>query len=316
MKDFSVFYPTNHCDAHREYCEELKVLSDKYTFDNLPRRDYGSKYEEIGDLIRKADYLMAWLGGGVEKRFGTKNSTVELLFDMTEEDFALIKERGVKIVGLSDVTYLLAALQNRGIKCYHGPNLVSKFINCDGDSERLLMFESLENALNNDECTIDLGDKAFNVTENPTVVNGGKAKGRIVGGNAETLCAILRMYPEYMLKRKAGDIIFIESVHPSYDENGTAIQLKTLSNNGFFESASAVIIGKGKTPLIKRGEERDWKNREWEYEHLVESVKKFIPKNIPVIINAPSGHVSPMMTIPLGSEAELDADNLKLKILK
>ena len=316
MRDISVFYPTNHCDGHREYPNELKVLADKYNFDNLPRRDYTSKYDEISDLIKKADYLMAWIGGGIEPKFGTSNSTIELLFDMTEQDFALVKERGAKVIGLSDVTYLLAALQNRGIKCYYGPNLLSKFIRCDGDDERTLMYESLENALNNDEYTIDLNDKRFNVTENPTVLRGGKARSRLIGGNAETLRAIQESNPQYMLKRQKGDIIFLESVTPGYDEEGISIQLKILAENGFFNDVSAVIIGKGQHPCQKSGDQRLWYDRKWEYDCLVKTVDLLIPKNIPVVINAPSGHVSPMMTIPLGCEAELDADALTLKILE
>ncbi len=316
MRDIAVFYPTNHCDSVRDFSEQLKEICKKYNFINLPRKYHASKYDEFMTLAKSHEVLMAWIGGGVEPKFGTTNSTVELLFQMTDKDFEFIKNKGVKVIGLSDVTYILAALQNNGMVCYYGPNLCSKFITCGGEDERTLMYNSLETALNNNEYVINLADKDFNPTEMPTVVNGGKAKGRIVGGNTETIGAALRMYPEYALKRQPGDIIFLEAVCPGYDEEGFSRQLKYLKQHCFFDDASAIIIGKGQRPWVNVDGERKMVDRSYEYENLIKSVKEFLPKGIPVIINAPSGHVSPMMTMPLGCTAELDADNLTLKIIK
>lgn len=316
MRDIAVFYPTNHCDSVRDFSEQLKEICKKYNFINFPRKYHASKYDEFMTLAKTHNVLMAWIGGGVEPKFGTTNSTVELLFQMTDKDFEVLKSRGVKVIGLSDVTYILAALQNNGMVCYYGPNLYSKFITCGGEDERTVMYNSLETALNNNEYVIDLADKDFNLTEMPTVVYGGKAKGRIVGGNTETICAALRMYPEYALKRQTGDIIFLEAVCPSYDEEGFSRQLKYLKQHCFFVDASAIIIGKGQRPWVNVDGERKMVDRSYECENLIKSVKEFLPKGIPVIINAPSGHVSPMMTIPLGCKAELDADNLTLKIIK
>ena len=316
MRDISVFYPTNHCDSVRNFTKELSVFKEDYNFLNMPRRSYTSKYVEFCDLVKNSDVLMAWIGGGVEPKFGTSNSTVELLFDLKPEDFEFIKQKGVKIIGLSDVTYLLAALQNNGIECFYGPNLFSKFIQCGGDDERILMRDSLEKALSLDEYTIDLAQKEFNPSEMPVAVNGGKAKGRLIGANTDTLCAILRMYPEYMLKRQKGDVIFLEAVTPTYGDDGTAVQFEKLAESGFFDDAAAVIIGKGKNPVKRKGEERDWLNRQGEFEMLVNGVKQFVPENVPVIVNIPCGHVSPMLTLPLGKTVELDTDNMTLKILK
>lgn len=316
MRDIAVFYPTNHCDSARDFSEQLKEICKKYNFINLPRKCHASKYDEFMALAKTHEVLMAWIGGGVEPKFGTTNSTVELLFQMTDKDFEFIKNKGVKVIGLSDVTYILAALQNNGMVCYYGPNLYSKFITCGGEDERTVMYNSLETALDNNEYVIDLADKDFNLTEMPTVVNGGKAKGRIVGGNTETIGAALRMYPEYALKRQPGDIIFLEAVCPGYDEEGFSCQLENLQKHHFFDDISALIIGKGQRPNQRKGNELLWLDRKWEYDCLLKTIKKLIPENIPVIINAPSGHVSPMMTIPLGCTAELDADNLTLKIIK
>lgn len=316
MRAISVFYPTNHDDSELDYSKELKSLFKNYELINLPRKDYSSKYSEFSDLLRCGKLLMAWRGGSVRGE-DTANSTVELLFDLSKSDYEYIKSNDIQVIGYSDVTYLLSNLLNNGIVCYYGPNLQSKFIEAPTDKEKEQMQKYMELALFSQEYTIDMFDMDLYTTDKPYTLQGGSAKGRLIGGNLATLFDMQTKFPQYMLKRKSGDILLLEDVDPKYCEENDALEkveyvetyFQTLFDHGFFEDISALLIGRSKDPIVfgKEVFKISLSPREEMY-YLEKVVSKYISKKIPIIANVPCSHTFPMITLPLGKCVEVDAD--------
>lgn len=75
-------------------------------------------------------------------------------------------------------------------------------------------------------------------------MQGGGARGRLIGGNLATLFDMQTKFPQYMLTRRPSDILLLEDVDPKYFEENDAIEnveyvetyFQTLFNNGFLKA--------------------------------------------------------------------------------
>lgn len=241
--------------------------------------------EEINNFFadKDIDAIICMRGG-----YGC-NRLVELL------DFEMIKRNPKIFVGYSDITTLHIALNEKAnLITFHGPMAVSNFT---GNYNR----DTYENFI---EILSNLKDKQSikNITKELGVLNEGRAKGKLVGGNLATLIATLGT--EYDLDYN-GKILFLEDIgEKTYKIDRFLNQLK---KHGVFEKIEGLVLGDFKN--CTQASEKDMTLLEV-FQNYFKELKK------PIIYNFESGHSEPMLTLPLGAICEIDTYNKELRVLE
>lgn len=241
--------------------------------------------EEINNFFddKSIDAIICMRGG-----YGC-NRLIELL------DFEVIKRNPKIFVGYSDITTLHIALNEKAnLITFHGPMAVSNFTgNYNRDT-----YENFIEMLSNSKYEQSIK----NITKELKVLNEGRAKGKLVGGNLATLIATLGT--EYDLDYN-GKILFLEDVgEKTYKIDRFLNQLK---KHGVFEKIEGLVLGDFKNCI--QDSEKDMTLLEV-FQNYFKELKK------PVIYNFESGHSEPMLTLPLGAICEIDTYNKELKVLE
>jgi len=229
-------------------------------------------------------------------------------------DWDLIKDSPKIFCGYSDITALNNAIfAKTGLVSYSGPaySTFGQELYFDYTLEYfkkcLLSDESFE-IKPSDNWSDDAwykNQKERNLIKNNgfLVINEGKARGTILGGN---LCTFnLLQGTEYFPDLK-DSILFLED-----DDTSLPISLdrdlQSLIHQPLFGGVKGIVIG------------RFQKKSEMPNDILIKIIKtKKELDNLPVIANVDFGHTSPMITFPVGGEVNLEAENgkIKLEILK
>lgn len=131
---------------------------------------------------------------------------------------------------------------------------------------------------------------------------GGRARGRVIGGNLNTMQGIWGS--KYMPEIKNGDILFIEDCLK--DAATIERSFSFLKVNGVFEKVSGIILGKHE--LFQ-----DLNTGRKPYEILLEVLGD---TKIPFMADFDCCHTHPMITLPIGCEIELDVTNKKVTIVR
>lgn len=241
--------------------------------------------EEINSFFadKSIDAIICMRGG-----YGC-NRLIELL------DFEVIKRNPKIFVGYSDITTLHIALNEKAnLITFHGPMAVSNFTgNYNRDT-----YENFIEMLSNSKYEQSIK----NITKELKVLNEGRAKGKLVGGNLATLIATLGT--EYDLDYN-GKILFLEEIgEKTYKIDRFLNQLK---KHGVFEKIEGLVLGDFKNCI--QDSEKDMTLLEV-FQNYFKELKK------PVIYNFESGHSEPMLTLPLGAICEIDTYNKELKVLE
>lgn len=241
--------------------------------------------EEINSFFddKSIDAIICMRGG-----YGS-NRLIELL------DFEVIKRNPKIFVGYSDITTLHIALNEKAnLITFHGPMAVSNFTgNYNRDT-----YENFIEMLSNSKYEQSIK----NITKELKVLNEGRAKGKLVGGNLATLIATLGT--EYDLDYN-GKILFLEEIgEKTYKIDRFLNQLK---KHDVFEKIEGLVLGDFKNCI--QDSEKDMTLLEV-FQNYFKELKK------PVIYNFESGHSEPMLTLPLGAICEIDTYNKELKVLE
>ena len=264
--------------------------------------------EELNALIRNPEVkcIMATIGGM------NSNSILPYI------DYEELKRNPKIIIGYSDVTAILLAIYAKtGINTYYGPALVASF------GELSPFVDSTYNYFK--DITVDeikfpyalkipeywteeyinweTQNRSKEQRENKWItVYEGMVSGRLIGGNLNTIQGIWGS--EYMPKIEEGDILFIED---SLKDAATIERsFSFLEVNGVFDRISGIILGKHE--LFN-----DLKTGKKPYEILLEVLGD---KKLPFLAEFDCCHTHPMMTLPIGSQIELDATNKKVTLIK
>jgi muramoyltetrapeptide carboxypeptidase len=206
----------------------------------------------------------------------------------------VIKQNPKVIMGFSDITSLLIALNSKtGLVTFHGPVGNSGWNDFSVDYiKRVLMKKEMVNYAypENDN------DKPYTITV-------GKAKGILMGGNLTVLAGIIGS--EYLPHWK-NKILFLEEAKEepySIDRMLTQLKLADVLNK-----ISGFVFGK----CVKCDAEEPQKA--FLFKEVLEQHIK--PLGIPAFYGAMIGHIENKYTIPIGAEAEIDADKCSLKLLE
>lgn len=274
-------------------------------------KTYGDIYRRWGylagdDEARAEELMQAVADPEVAAIFPTRGGTgITRLLDVL--DYSVFRRHPKILAGFSDITALHAALQSQaGWVTFHSPHPNDGIGTEDGfpDLTARTFWRALlaENYISREKPGYEVP-----LTEEErskvTILSGGKAQGRLVGGNLSLVAALLGTPYEFDM---TGNILFLEDVGEApYRVDRMISQLRL---SGKLEVLNGIVLGQftdcepapGKPSLTLREIFADY----------------FGGLGIPVIENFPTGHTHENTTLPLGVEVELDADSKKLTVLE
>lgn len=264
--------------------------------------------EELNALIRNPEVkcIMSTIGGM------NSNSILPYI------DYEELKRNPKIIIGYSDVTAILLAIYAKtGINTFYGPALVASFGEFSPFVDRTYNYfkEVIVDEIKfpyaleipeywtEEYINWETQYRSKEQRENQWItVHEGMTRGRVIGGNLNTIQGIWGS--EYMPKIKEGDILFIED---SLKDAATLERsFSLLQVNGVFDRISGIILGKHE--LFN-----DLKTSRKPYEILLEVLGD---RKIPFISEFDCCHTHPMMTLPIGSQIELDATNKRITLIE
>lgn len=211
-------------------------------------------------------------------------------------EYDAVKSNPKIFIGYSDITAIHIALNQKcDLVTFHGPMAASDMIDSFDEFSEDSYMKSVTST------------EALGILRNPdgtdikTLIPG-KASGRIVGGNLSLIAAT--MGTPYEIDTK-GKLLLIEDIGEyTYCVDRMLTQLRL---SGKFEDCEGIILGdfKGCLPQYEGSDQTLMEV----FNDIILETKK------PTIYNFMTGHCTPKITIPLGVEAVLDADNATLEMV-
>jgi muramoyltetrapeptide carboxypeptidase len=207
-------------------------------------------------------------------------------------DYNSIAENPKFIMGFSDITSLLIGINTKvNLITFHGPVGLSSW-----DPFSVSCFNN----------TIILGDKNIfpcRREDDVLALAPGIAQGELIGGNLSVFVSLIgtNYLPDFDRK-----ILFLEELNE--DPYKIDRMLMQINQSGIFDKLAGLVFGVFSNCHPENIDQSF---------SLLEVIKHHVlPLNIPVIYNAPFGHTTKKWTIPIGSLAEINADNLSLELLE
>lgn len=214
-------------------------------------------------------------------------------------DLDTIRSNPKVLVGYSDVTALLVGIHARtGLVTFHGPQPRDVL---SAEWMRRVLFDAEAPLLENPS---EIASGLTVQTEHRIrTLRGGKARGRLLGGNLTVLTAIMgsQYLPDW-----DGAILFLEDVNEAvYRVDRMMTQL---SLAGVLERISGFVFGR--CTDCDSGTSYGSLTLEQVLRDHIE------PLGVPAFSGALIGHIPKQWTVPLGVEAELDADRGTIQLLE
>jgi muramoyltetrapeptide carboxypeptidase len=236
-------------------------------------------------------------------------------------DFELIGEHPTVFQGYSDITVLHWAIaKHAGLGTFYGPALVpelGEFPEVLEHTDRYLRAAWFEDApivyepspLWTDEL-LDFDQKVdltrgreLHESEGWVTIRDGVASGPLYGGCLETICWHLKGSSAWTTPR--GAVFLLEMSEEAPSPADVDAYLTDLEHLGVFDAAAALVIAR------PYGYTADDRARLWEV-----VAARTEAAGLPVLGNVEAGHADPMLTLPFGATAEIDAGRKTLRLLE
>jgi muramoyltetrapeptide carboxypeptidase len=265
-------------------------------------RFFPAKVNRFGYLagtdLERAEALMdAWTNEEVKAIWCFRGGYgTQRILDYLE--YETIKARPKIFIGMSDITALHQAIQQKtGLVTFLAP-VLNFFDNNDGEFDDSYAFSSFEEILVNQRS----GEIPLPPGQEIEVISAGKAEGKLVGGN---LCLVSALCGTKWQLNTEGKVLILEEVSESiYRIDRELWQLK---ESGLLDKPAAVILG-------------TWKdcNPNGNYSLTLEQVFNYYfgEAPYPVIRGFPTGHGKYQTTLPLNAMVEIDTEAKSVKILE
>lgn len=228
-------------------------------------------------------------------------------------DYDLIRGNPKILCGYSDITALQNAILGKtGLVTYSGPHFstfgMKQRFDFTLDHFKKCLFEEGPLELkpsefwSDDQWYLDQENRNFIPNSGYTVINPGRAKGTIIGGN---LCTFNLLHGTEFKPAFHNSILFVEDDEllgemsdVEFDRN-----LQSVIHLPDFSGVKAIVIGRFQKAS----------------QMTVEKIRKIISTkrelmNIPVIYGVDFGHTDPYITFPIGGTAELEAEGESVRI--
>ncbi len=204
-------------------------------------------------------------------------------------DYGALRRHPKALMGYSDITALHSAVATRcDLVTYHAPVGRAELTPFTRDSlERAVVKQT-------DSCGAAAQAKTL---------RGGRARGRLVGGNLALLAALAgtAFAPSYQ-----DAIVVIEDVNE--DVYRIERMLLTLRLGDAFATCTGLVFGQFTNTPEARPDSGGSRTLEAVLREVADALR------VPCIAGVPVGHVADQWTVPLGSEAEFDADARRLTV--
>lgn len=266
-------------------------------FDHYRSGTIKARADELNELINNKDVkcIMAAGGGWVS------NSILPYI------DYEAFIRNPKIVVGFSDITAIILGIYAvTGIHTFYGSDLISFGETQPFNDYNYKFFSNILVDVQKPHYNFEIPPLWAGRTSNKAnreihesnewiTVSGGCAKGRLIGGNLNTITGIWgsRYMPEIM----EGDILLLEDV--AKNASITERSFSLLKLNGVFDRVKGIILGK------HDGFDDEGTGRK-PYEILLEVLGH---TNIPILSEFDCSHTEPHFTLPIGAEIELDATN-------
>ncbi len=217
-------------------------------------------------------------------------------------DFGLIKRNPKVFIGFSDITALhLAIFQKTGLVTFHGPVGASDF----SDYTRTHVLNTIMKVSAPYEIELPAPPEGADPTLYKTiVVNGGKCRGRLIGGNLSLISALNGT--DFGLKDVRGKILFLEDVSEApYRVDRMLTQL--------IQSVDMRLVAGIALGVFTKTENED----DSPSQSMIDVFRDRLGGlGVPVIYGLSFGHIRDQFTLPIGVEAELDTLKSTLTLLE
>lgn len=216
-------------------------------------------------------------------------------------DYDAIRRNPKVLLGYSDITALHSAIQAQtGLVTFHGPMGSGSWNRFNADQFRRVFFERELMEYRN---VVDLGDELVQRKNRTVTINGGKARGELVGGNLSVLVALAGSpyLPDF-----AGKILFLEDV--SEAPYRIDRMFSTLKLMGVLDRIAGLVFGE-----CTDCEPGDGYGSLTLAQILDDYVK---PLKIPAYRGAMIGHIRQQFIVPVGGRVEMDADAGTFRMLE
>lgn len=218
-------------------------------------------------------------------------------------DFDVIEANPKILIGYSDITALHAAIAAKtSMVSYLGPNAGSSWRTFEADVVKGLLFDGEK--LEYKSLTENNGTLVPRINRPRTVV-GGRAEGRLVGGNLTVFSSLVGTpyFPDL-----SGTILCLEDIGEKIYRVDR--MLTQLALGGHFKNLKAVALGGFTDCGPDENEPYGGFLLGEVFEH------HFAGLGIPVFRGAQFGHIKDNATLPLGALARVDADACTIKLLE
>ncbi len=286
-----------------------------------PIRAYAAQLEAAGYKVAIPEGIegrrKGYLGGTDDQRADELNQAirdpkVRAIFPVTggvgltriidRLDYEALRRDPKVVIGYSDLTALhLAIAAKARLITFHSPMPMHSLWKADRP-EHAFAADSFRRAVFLD--AYRSGEAGFAIAtppdHRPKALVGGKARGRLLGGNLSLICAT--MGTPYAIHPR-GTILLLEDVNEApYRVDRMLSQLHLA---GVLDQVSGVVAGSFYPAGHKDADEIDRVLREW-----------LGPLKVPVVWKFPVGHNAENATLPEGGQVELDADAGTLRLLE
>lgn len=217
-------------------------------------------------------------------------------------DYALIRRRPKFFGGFSDLTCLLNAIQQQtGLVTFHGPVAASEWNPFSVAHFKALVMEGQAMLLRNPQG--ERGEHLVQTQDRTTTLRGGRARGRLLGGNLAVLSSLAgsAYFPDCR-----GAILFLEEINEYIYRVDR--MLSTLRLTGALGGLAGVVLGK--FTKCEPGDGYGTLTLDEVFDDY------FLPLQVPVYRGAMIGHIKRKFTVPVGLDAEIDADAGTLQLLR
>jgi len=236
-------------------------------------------------------------------------------------DYNLIRENPKVFQGFSDITVLHWALaKNSGLSTFYGPALVpelGEFPHVLAHTDRYLRSAwfgvepiSYEPSETWTDEQLDWNMEAdlkrpreLRSSDGWITIREGAVSGVLIGGCLESICWHVKGSPSWL--DLTGAVLFLEMSEQAPSPADVDGYLTDLEQLGVFEAAAALVFA------------RPYGYTDEDAVVLWDVVaRRTEAAGLPVLANVEAGHTDPMITLPLGLPAELDATHKKLRLLE
>ena len=217
-------------------------------------------------------------------------------------DYDLIRRNPKLLIGYSDITALLLGIHTKtGLTTIHGPEGAATWNAYTADWFRRVLMAGESVQFQN---PVDKDDTLSRTKDRITTLRPGTARGQLVGGNLTVLCHLIgsSYLPDWR-----GKILFVEDVHE--DVYSVDRMLTHLKLAGILDQVAGFVFGKCTKCDAGSGSYGSLTLEEVLTEHIGSLT-------VPAYAGAMIGHIADKFTVPIGINAELNADAGTIRLLE